>query len=318
MIRRLVWAWVGVLTLGGCRSAPIAPASAPAPVSLAMTLERAQVDLSEGHWAKAWVEVANQPESSVEKDRFLNLLTQTLVDAKAASPPGGLSAHDREASLSLIRTGTWVPPAPTVSEPEDSHPAQWPKGMATIIVNRGLKVENGVSQPDIVIGSGFFIAADGYLLTNHHVIESEVEIHRPAAAIYPYLVEPDSLRRWVGGLASDSVLTDGGLRVGQRSLEVMESRGGRIALDCLVTGFERDHRLDMLISHPMITLHQRFYLVEAGDSTRVHYSGKVHYRSLLGRFFEPITTPGARKKIGDDLAALKRVAEAGGPVIKQE
>ena len=146
---------------------------------------------------------------------------------------------------------------------------------------------------------------------NAGVIESEVEIHRPAAAIYPYLVEPDSLKRWVGGLVSDSVLTDGGLRVGQRSLQSMESRGGKIVLDCLVTGFERDHRLDLLISHPMISMHQRLYLVESGGATRVHYSGKVHYRSLFGRLLEPIMTPDSRRKVAEDLEALKRVVERG-------
>ncbi len=44
----------------------------------------------------------------------------------------------------------------------------------TIWVNRGIRIESGMGYPDRVIGSGFFIDKKGFLLTNYHVIESEV------------------------------------------------------------------------------------------------------------------------------------------------
>ncbi len=48
-------------------------------------------------------------------------------------------------------------------------------GTVTIWVNRGVKLEKGVGRPDIIIGSGFFIDKRGYILTNYHVISSEVD-----------------------------------------------------------------------------------------------------------------------------------------------
>ncbi len=48
-------------------------------------------------------------------------------------------------------------------------------GVVTVRIDRGLKIENGVGIPDRVIGSGFYIEKSGYILTNYHVIESEVD-----------------------------------------------------------------------------------------------------------------------------------------------
>lgn len=49
------------------------------------------------------------------------------------------------------------------------------KGVVTIRVDRGIKIEQGLGSPDRMLGSGFYIDGSGYVLTNYHVIESEVD-----------------------------------------------------------------------------------------------------------------------------------------------
>ena len=54
-------------------------------------------------------------------------------------------------------------------------PADMIKGIATIVVDKGIKIEKGRGYADKVLGSAFFIDLSGLLITNHHVIESEVD-----------------------------------------------------------------------------------------------------------------------------------------------
>ena len=49
------------------------------------------------------------------------------------------------------------------------------KGVATVWIDRGIRIEQGRGIPDRVLGSAFFVDSSGYLITNYHVISSEVD-----------------------------------------------------------------------------------------------------------------------------------------------
>lgn len=66
------------------------------------------------------------------------------------------------------------------STPEDEAPAQdvissLISATVTVWVDRGLSIQRGIGYANHVIGSGFFIDRRGYLVTNYHVISSEVD-----------------------------------------------------------------------------------------------------------------------------------------------
>ena len=49
------------------------------------------------------------------------------------------------------------------------------KGVATVLVDRGMRITQGRGVPERSLGSAFFIDASGLLITNYHVISSEVD-----------------------------------------------------------------------------------------------------------------------------------------------
>lgn len=66
-------------------------------------------------------------------------------------------------------------PLPVPELPPPASYEEMAGGTVTVWVDRGVVIRRGVGYPDRVIGSGFFVDRDGHLLTNYHVISSEVD-----------------------------------------------------------------------------------------------------------------------------------------------
>ncbi|MCR5290624.1 MAG: S1C family serine protease [Treponema sp.] len=87
------------------------------------------------------------------------------------------------------------------------HLSEYINGTVTIWVDQGIKVENGVGYADRVIGSGFFISKDGYLVTNYHVIANVVDSkYEGVAKPYIKLSSDSDTRIPVKVIGWDSVL----------------------------------------------------------------------------------------------------------------
>jgi S1-C subfamily serine protease len=79
------------------------------------------------------------------------------------------------AAANTSGAGSFIPPPlREYAEGSDNIAAQI-RGVATVLVDRGIRIERGRGMPDRVLGSAFFVDASGLLITNYHVIASEVD-----------------------------------------------------------------------------------------------------------------------------------------------
>lgn len=173
----VAFALLGVLGLG-CRTfTPVSRVYASWP--LPSVVDKAQEALKEGKLSRAAVLLLNSKEDSPQKHKVQEELIAALKkkntddDRRTAELLEGdpLKVFEKNETTP---TPSW-PPMPPAALTGKGGPERWLQGTATVMVNRGLRFVNGAAMPDIVLGSGFFITKDGYLLTNHHVIASMVD-----------------------------------------------------------------------------------------------------------------------------------------------
>ena len=137
-----------------------------------------------------------------------------------------------------------------------------------------------------------------------------VEIPRPPADVFPWLLEEDKVPRWTGHLERYERLDDGPLGRGSHVRQVLDVSGRRIDVTLEVTGYEPPSGAQTRFSTNGIEVVSSYALEAAGAGTRLTQSIEAKPKGLSARMLVPIVQPRLEEKLTEDLERLK--GELGG------
>src|SRR5215468_4096470 len=145
-------------------------------------------------------------------------------------------------------------------------------------------------------------------------IEEEVTIARPAPAVFRWISSEDLARRWISDVIELQRTGEGGPQAATFRL-VQLVNGHRVDMNLRVVKVVPNQELSLLISSGNsisegFSGDANFTLITNGEYTRLVFSSHAQFVSLSDRVFEPVLTIAMQRKIRDDLANLKILAQA--------
>jgi uncharacterized protein YndB with AHSA1/START domain len=139
--------------------------------------------------------------------------------------------------------------------------------------------------------------------------EHTVGIEAPRDLVFAWLVEPELMLRWIGGLREFHPL-DPEPGVGARSRQVVDIAGRRMGVESRITAFEAERLVAAELDGKGFHVDTRHELEDDGDGrTLVRAEAHMRLSGLAGRFLGGLTDRGAQRKLEGDLARLKQLVE---------
>ncbi len=138
--------------------------------------------------------------------------------------------------------------------------------------------------------------------------EHTIEIEAPRDRVFAWLVEPELMLRWIGGLREFDPL-DPEPRVGARSRQVVDLAGRRMEIESRITAFEPERLVAAELDGKGFHVDTRHELDGDGDGTLVRAAVHTRLSGLAGRLLGGVVERGAQRKLEGDLARLKQLVE---------
>lgn len=141
------------------------------------------------------------------------------------------------------------------------------------------------------------------------------DIPAPAAAVWPWLVEPERMVQWLEGLDGVAVETAGPLGVGSRYRLAGRYGAGLHVIGAEVLMYAPFERFVLRVGGPAfpegVTALVAFTLSAEGSGTRLEAAIRVEGLRGLRRLAAPVAMTVARREVGLRLDILRRILEGG-------
>jgi carbon monoxide dehydrogenase subunit G len=139
-------------------------------------------------------------------------------------------------------------------------------------------------------------------------IRKQIEVRRPLAEVFDYVVDFSNAAEWDPGVAEARKLTDGPVGVGTDFDVVALFRGNRHRFHYVVTGLEAQRRVVLAGEGERARSVDEIAVEPAGDGTRITYIADFQLKGIF-RPAGPLLAP-VLSRMGDDaLAGLKSVLD---------
>ena len=137
-----------------------------------------------------------------------------------------------------------------------------------------------------------------------------VEIPRPPADVFPWLLEEDKVPRWTSDLTRYERIGDGALGAGSRMRQVLDVSGRTIDVELEVTGYEPPSGAQTRFSTNGIEVVSSYALEAAGAGTRLTQTIEAKPSGLTARLLVPVVQPRLEEKLTQDLERLREELSA--------
>jgi uncharacterized protein YndB with AHSA1/START domain len=130
-----------------------------------------------------------------------------------------------------------------------------------------------------------------------------VEIPRPPAEVFPWLLEEDKVPQWTGHLKTYEQI--GPLGAGSRLRQVLEVSGRIIDVELEVTAYDPPSGAQTSFKTNGIEVVNSYALEAAGAGTRITQSVEANPSGFTARMLVPVIQPRLEQKLTEDLQRLQ-------------
>ncbi len=135
--------------------------------------------------------------------------------------------------------------------------------------------------------------------------ESTVTVDKPAAEVFPWLLDADKVPRWMTGLDVFEPLDPGPLRVGSRIRQELTVSGHQLRFELRVAELDEPRRAVLRFEGSGFKAANEYTVAESGGGCRVTWVISGDTTSFKAKLIAPMVQAKLQEKLEGDLARLR-------------